>query len=75
MLAIINGTIHTITDGIIPKGTVLIDGGQIVGVGTDLVIPSDAQVIDAARRALSTCTPTWASTKRSTISSATIPTR
>ena len=50
MLAIINGTIYTITDGIIPKGTVLIDGGQIVGVGTDLVIPSDAQVIDAAGR-------------------------
>ncbi len=50
MIAITNGTIYTITDGIIPSGTVLIDEGKIVAVGAAIEIPSEAQVIDACGR-------------------------
>lgn len=50
MLAIINGTLHTITDGIIPDGTILISNGKIIDIGTNLSIPVEAQVIDAAGR-------------------------
>lgn len=45
--AIINGRIYTITGGIIENGTVLIQGGKITSVGADLVLPSDAEIIDA----------------------------
>lgn len=50
MIAITNGTIYTITDGIIPSGTVLMDGGKIVAVGCAIEIPEAAQVIDACGR-------------------------
>lgn len=45
--AIINGRIYTITGGIIENGTVLTQGGKITSVGADLVLPSDAEIIDA----------------------------
>lgn len=48
MIAITNGTIWTMTNGIIEKGTILIDGGKIVGIGTDLPIPQEAERMDAA---------------------------
>jgi len=47
MLAIKNGKLITITDGIIENGTVLIDDGKIVAVGKDINIPNDADIIDA----------------------------
>ncbi len=47
MLAIINGTVMTITHGTIERGTVLIDGGKIAAVGAGLTIPPGAQIIDA----------------------------
>lgn len=47
MLAITNAKIYTITKGVIPRGTVLIEGGRIKEVGPDVVIPKDAEVIDA----------------------------
>lgn len=47
--AIINGVIHTQGDaGVIREGTVLIRDGRIAGVGRDITIPEDAEVIDAA---------------------------
>lgn len=47
--AIINGVVHTQSDaGVIKEGTVLIRDGRIAAVGNDVVIPEDAQVIDAA---------------------------
>lgn len=46
-LAIVNGKLYTITNGIIEQGTVLCEDGKIVAVGTDVVVPEDAQIIDA----------------------------
>ena len=47
MIAITNGTIWTMTNGVIEKGTVLVDEGKIVGIGPDLRIPEEAERIDA----------------------------
>lgn len=47
MLAIINGTVLTITHGTIERGTVLMAGGKITAVGAGLTIPPGAQIIDA----------------------------
>ena len=46
-LAITNGTLLTVTQGVVENGTVLCVDGKIVAVGTDVAIPGDAQVIDA----------------------------
>jgi len=48
MLAITGGKILTITKGIIEKGTILIDNGKIVDVGTDVEVPEGTTVIDAS---------------------------
>lgn len=47
MLAIKNGTIYTIENGVVEGGTVLIDGNKIVAVGQNVQIPAGAEVIDA----------------------------
>ena len=47
MLAITNGKLLTITQGVIEGGTLLADQGKITAIGKDLPIPEDAQVIDA----------------------------
>ena len=47
MIAIVNATINTITQGIIEQGTLLIEGSKIKAVGRDIPIPEGAQVIDA----------------------------
>jgi len=47
MLAITNGRLFTITHGVIERGTVLIDRGKLVAVGSGLSVPQGAQVIDA----------------------------
>ncbi len=50
-IAVINGTVHTITNaGVLENATVLIDGEDIVAVGTDVAVPNDAIVIDAQNR-------------------------
>lgn len=51
-LAVKNGLLYTITHGIIAGGTVLMEDGKIVAVGTDVAIPEDSQVIDAAGQAV-----------------------
>jgi imidazolonepropionase-like amidohydrolase len=43
-----NGTILTITNGTLSKGSVLIRDGKIAAVGTDIDVPSGAKVIDAS---------------------------
>jgi imidazolonepropionase-like amidohydrolase len=48
MLAITNGRIMTISQGTIEKGTVLIEGGRIVALGTEVIVPDDAQIYDAS---------------------------
>lgn len=35
------------TNGAIKKGTVLVDGGKIVGIGPEQSIPKDAEILDA----------------------------
>ena len=47
MIAIINGNVMTMTQGTLDPGTVLVEGGRIVAVGQDIVIPEDAEVYDA----------------------------
>lgn len=47
MLAIKDGKILTITKGVIKRGTILIEDGKIVDVGTNIKIPEHAEVIDA----------------------------
>ena len=48
MIAITNAKILTITQGIIEKGALLIEGGRITAVGPDIEIPADAEVYDAS---------------------------
>jgi imidazolonepropionase-like amidohydrolase len=47
MIAIVNGTVMTMTQGTLERGTVLVEGGRIVAVGENVVIPEDAEVYDA----------------------------
>jgi len=47
MLAITNAKILTITDGVIPSGTVLIEGGKIKEVGAEVSPPENAKIVDA----------------------------
>jgi len=46
--AITNATIHTVTDGVINYGTVLIKGETIIQVSQNVRIPSDYKRIDAS---------------------------
>ncbi len=46
-IAITGGTIHTITRGVIPNGTLLFAEGKIVAVGNNIDIPAGTKVIDA----------------------------
>ena len=50
MIALTNGRLYTIEHGVIEQGTVLMDNGKIAAVGTDVIIPADAQVIDVEGR-------------------------
>jgi imidazolonepropionase-like amidohydrolase len=48
MIAITNGKVLTITQGVLERGTVLFDRGRIVAVGEGVEVPADAQVYDAS---------------------------
>jgi imidazolonepropionase-like amidohydrolase len=48
MIAIVNGKVMTITQGTLDPGVVLVEGGRIVAVGGEVIIPEDAEVYDAA---------------------------
>ncbi|SES92145.1 amidohydrolase [Anaerobranca gottschalkii] len=48
MLAIVNGKIYTMAGEVLEKGTILVEGTKIKGIGTDLEIPEGAEIIDAA---------------------------
>jgi len=47
MIAIVNGKVMTVTQGTLDPGMVLVEGGRIVAVGEDLIIPGDAEIYDA----------------------------
>ena len=44
--ALTNAKIYTVTNGIIEKGTIVINNGIIEAVGANVTIPADAKVID-----------------------------
>ena len=46
MIALTNGKINTVTNGIIKRGTILIKDGKIADVGPDVKIPKDAKEIN-----------------------------
>lgn len=46
-LAIKGGEIHTISQGVIQNGTILIAEGKIMAVGLDIFVPRDAKIIHA----------------------------
>jgi imidazolonepropionase-like amidohydrolase len=50
VIALRGGTVHTVTKGTIPNGTVLIRDGKIAAVGSNVSVPSDAEVVDATGR-------------------------
>jgi imidazolonepropionase-like amidohydrolase len=47
-LALVNGTVHTVSGPVLERATVLVDAGKIVSVGADVSVPADATVIDCA---------------------------
>ncbi len=47
-IALVNGTIHTVSGNDIEKGTVVFDKGKIIAVGNSAAIPADAEVIDVS---------------------------
>lgn len=47
-LALKGGTVLTITQGVIPDGTVLIQNGKIAALGKDIPIPPGVRVIDCS---------------------------
>ncbi len=47
MKAITGGKVLTVTNGTLENATVLIENGKITAVGTDVAVPSGAEVIDA----------------------------
>ncbi|MQA92071.1 MAG: amidohydrolase family protein [Gemmatimonas sp.] len=49
-IALTGGTINTVTNGVIPNGTIVFENGIITAVGTDVEIPSDAERVDVSGR-------------------------
>jgi imidazolonepropionase-like amidohydrolase len=49
-LCIRNARIYTVSNGVVERGTILVESGKIKAVGKDLSAPSDARVIDAGGR-------------------------
>jgi len=45
-IALVGGTIHTVSGDILEKGTVVFDKGKITAVGTNVAIPDGAERID-----------------------------
>lgn len=39
-------TIHTVTNGVIENGTIVLDGGRIRAIGKDIAVPAGAKVVD-----------------------------
>src|SRR5688572_28186859 len=39
-------TIHTVSRGVIPNGTIVLEGGKITAIGTNVTVPRGAKVVD-----------------------------
>ena len=46
VFALTNASIQTVTNGVITNGTVIISGGKIADVGTNITPPAGATIID-----------------------------
>lgn len=44
--AVRGATIHTVADGVIEDGTIVLRDGRIIAVGRDVDVPADAEIID-----------------------------
>lgn len=44
-IALMNGTVHTVSDGVIENGTVVFENGKITAVGANVDVPEGAEVI------------------------------
>ncbi len=47
-VALSGATIHTVTDGVIENGVILMEHGLISAVGTDIALPSGTKIIDVS---------------------------
>lgn len=47
-IALVGGTIHTVSGPVIQNGTIVFDKGKITAVGTNVPIPADAERIDVS---------------------------
>lgn len=47
-IALVNGTVHTVSSGILKNATVVFDKGKITSVGTAVDVPAGADVIDCS---------------------------
>jgi imidazolonepropionase-like amidohydrolase len=45
-IALIGGTVHTVSGAVLENATILFDKGKIIAVGTSVTIPADAERID-----------------------------
>src|SRR5688572_33469393 len=39
-------TIHTVSRGVIPNGTIVLEGGKITAIGTNVTVPRGAKIVD-----------------------------
>lgn len=53
ILAITGADIHTVTNGIVRQGTILIEDGKIKDIGINVEVPKGAKVIDATGKIIS----------------------
>jgi imidazolonepropionase-like amidohydrolase len=47
VVAIVNARIHPVTSAAIERGTILIRGNRIAALGSDVLVPAGAQIVDA----------------------------
>jgi imidazolonepropionase-like amidohydrolase len=47
-VALSGATIHTVTDGVIENGIILMENGLISAVGTDIALPSGTKIVDVS---------------------------
>jgi len=47
-IALVGGTIYTVSDGVIQSGTILFEDGVITAIGTQVDIPSGAEQVDVS---------------------------
>ncbi len=49
-VALVGGTIHTVSQGVIERGTLVFEEGRITAVGADVAVPAGAERVDVTGR-------------------------